>query len=143
MVYIRKKGISINIGIKRRLLNHLYFTRYYFVNTFFVVFQLRQLIIKTYSLGNCCLPYLQISKRTEILGILSRFEFIKSQWTLSIFNISVNFKNTKKADYVFESSWDVFIYQLSIIGNRRQFSSHLLISMFIGTPCPCETNTKL
>ena len=58
-----------------------------------------------------------------------------------MFNIPVNFGDIKKADFILESSLDVhrsldtFFFNLSIIGNRRRFSSRLPIPMFIGTSC--------
>ena len=55
-----------------------------------------------------------------------------------MFNISVNFKDTKKLDHIFKTSLDLFwciLCHLLIIGNQRRYSSRLSISMFIGTPC--------
>ena len=55
-----------------------------------------------------------------------------------MFNISVNFKDTKKVDHILESSLDSFwntSCHLSTIGNQRRYSSRLSIPMFIGTPC--------
>ena len=52
-----------------------------------------------------------------------------------MFNISVNFKDTKKLDHIFKTSLDFqFFYTLRVIYQRR-YSSSLSILMFIGTPC--------
>ena len=71
------------------------------------------------------------SKLTEILGILSRSSLLKIDKTVQLFNISVNFKYTKKVD-ILKNSMD-FQCNFSTIGNQRRYSSRLSITKFIGT----------
>ena len=77
---------------------------------------------------------------------LSRFQLFKYQQKCSIiFNISVNFKNTKKVEHILESSFNVNIFWCTlcyslIIGNQRRYSSRLSILMFIETSC---SDTKI
>jgi len=69
-------------GNSVRLLYRLCYSRNYYVNTTLVVSQLKQLIIKTTSLGNfkMCFTIFAVSKLTEILLInMFRFQFNKFQ----------------------------------------------------------------
>ena len=100
MVY-PKQGVPINMGIKWRLLSSLFPCG--------IIFAVSQFKPKTTSLGvsklwsTIFLP----SKLTEILEICQDSSLLKINKTVQMFNISVNFKDTKKVDHILVSSLDV------------------------------------
>ena len=105
------KGVSINMGIKWRLLYRLRSMRHFFMNTIIAVFQFTNLILKK--------PGLEIfkmranifvsSKLTEILQNLYKFQFIYWIKIVLISNIFVNFWNRRKVEKTYNL---VFILSL-------------------------------
>ena len=74
----------------------------------FVVSQFKHLTPKTTSLeiSKMWSIIFSASKLSEILRNLSRFQFIEINKTDQMFNIFVNFKDTKKVDHILKSSLD-------------------------------------
>ena len=113
----------------------------------FVVSQLKYLTPRTTSLGiskmwsTNFLP----SKWTEIRGILSRFQFIKINKTVQMFNISFSFKEDIITQIKFWKAYKIFnlflMHLMSFIKYRKLktiFMSSLNFPCLLGHPVPIK-----